>query len=463
MIRYLRAPWDGTVIVMAQSRFDKANGLLGCAAAEQLLLEAAPHAMLATPEENLQSNTGIKRIVYCGDQLSLARHSRRLDQTRGFVEPGYLGVPTVHTFHPQDACDIVSLEQEDREDEDALVDEYSSKNKGATARRNYRFWFLADVAKLYDNPAPLGQMVHSWVDLLSMERIIRQPSEVLYFDIETSVDDTQTLWCIGFALDNSPVYVIPVYDWKRKLYHGVHTHRILALFARLLQTKRVVAHNANFDLGFLWLFCGIPPAKRLEDTMVIHHRTLPSVEKSLAHCITYYLNAPYHKDTAGSFNPQSLGVYNKLLEYNAHDVHRTRAIHQRMTALGYLKLPQVQQGIKLHPLMLVAGLRGLKIDTAGMYVMTQRLKAQVKHATRVLRILIGYPINPQSADEVTTYCQRMGYELTEMTESGKLAMDASIMIKLYVRYKNPVFQALLWVKDKQKQLSMLDVELCQSL
>lgn len=385
-----------------------------------------------------------------------------LDAWRGFVQPTMprglsRPVPTVATYTPVDCTDIKDYENHD-DDENDEGGGGNQKDTAPTARRNYRFWAMCDTAKLF-SPYSLFKPQTSLMlaSMRDIEKLYSTHDSIIYFDIETH-PDTNTLQCFGLAVDDGPVLSFPVYDYRGS---RVCDPNILSLLAILFANNTCVVHNAAFDLPFLAVNYRVPFGRRIADTMVMHHRAFPEAEKSLAHAISLWTNAPYHKGDAGTFHPHNRAQMDQLLTYNMRDVDTLREVYQ-----AQLRYASQVEGLtesmslgnrSMYP-YLVSGLNGFNIDLRKRTALVNDLEKRVRLYQKLLDILVGGPFNAGSSKQCADYFHTdLGYKVvkkSQKTGAPSLAGDALYLLLLEYPY-NPVPRVILAMRDAEKQLTQL--------
>lgn len=419
------------------------------------------HIRLATDHRPLPAETS--HILLLGETALNQWASRSgLDAWRGYVSlttPRGVNrpVPTVATYLPIDCVDVKDWESFDDDDGD---DEAAGNNKDTapTARSNYRFWFTRDVAKLIAAPNTLkcqsrllAPNTFEWDQLNTLE------GATIFFDIETH-PETNTLQCFSLAVNDGPVYTVGVYDWTGRLIAPTNT---LSTLARIFTRNRVVIHNASFDLPFLAVNYRVPFGRDIYDTMVIHHRIFPEAEKSLAHAISCWVNAPYHKGDAGTFHPRNRAQYEQLLTYNMRDVDTLRAVYKAQMAFVDND-PGLRESVKLGNesiySYLVSGLHGFNIDLQKRMALIKDLEARSRAYQTILNKLVGCEMNVGSPKQCIDYFHNdMGYEVVKKskTTAGPSVAGDALYLLLLAHPENPVPRVILAMRDVEKQLTQL--------
>lgn len=453
-----------TLLVLPKpSRFDKANDSVLAGPARKLCDETlgADTYDVCYADEFQAQRAGRAHIILSGQEsLDAFQPRATLSSARGFV--WHLG-PTkiVATFWPQDALDRQNYEADD-DDADADAGG-SNKDDAPTARANYRFWFRADCAKLFNTPPAVPDFEYSFLDNhLAAKELSCATGSTIYFDIETN-PDSNSLLCFSYAIDSGPVRTVLVYDYQQNL--TLNALHVLSSLARAFSRNKIVIHNAFYDLPFLAIFHNIPPATDVEDTMLMQHRFFPEAEKSLAHAISYWVNAPYHKSEGGTWNPRSWAQQDRLLRYNAKDVATLRAVHLAMRrALDDANDPGLRASVlqvnsSIHDYML-AGFVGFPVNVSRLAARREaQLKAKAQMA-RLVRLMAGYEINPGSTVQLAEYfTERLGYRVLSKTDSGAPCMDEATLRKYLLQNHNPIIRAILRYKRAQKVAGELGFQL----
>ena len=449
------------VVLPRPSRFDIANKGVLVGPARQLVDEALGQDYDVCYSWDFRAEQGVYDIIILTGQESLDTfvHGKELSAARGFV--WHLGdQKLVATFWPQDAVDIKDYESDTEESDDDAGAKSTGKDSAPTQRRNYRFWFLADCAKVLSGASWFAaQAAFNYVPNDEAAAILAHAGgRTIYLDIE-SHPDTDTLQCLSFAIDDGPVYTVVVYDYRGQLAPGAHY--MLAQLARRLCDSKIVIHNAGFDLPFLALYHGMPFGPDIEDTMLMGHRIFPEAEKSLAHNITLWINEPYHKSEGGTWHPRSWAQQDTLLRYNSKDVATLRAIHKAQWAYVEARgdaglrasVRQVNDSIFQY---LYTSLHGLPVN--GLKLLEHRRAEEFAAAQyeRVVSILAGFKLNPGSPKQVANYfIKGLSYPVHKRTATGEPCVDEGTLYGFLLKYKNPIVVALLKFKHARKVVGEL--------
>lgn len=380
-----------------------------------------------------------------------------LEQERGYVTKTDSGLLIQHTYFAQDCMDRKDYESGSDDDDDDDRDG-TGKDRAPTSRQNYRFWFRRDLAKLMattpetwkSGRVEVGegatpQDMAAWLHA--------QKGQTLFFDIE-SHPPSNTMQCFSIAAERGPVMSFTVYNYNGKLAYGAL--EVLAELTKAMQRNKMVIHNSLFDLLFMAHYHGIPFGRDNADTMLMHHRLYPEAEKSLAHCISLYINAPYHKDEAGTFTPHNFQQQRKLLRYNAIDVLRLRQIYAAMMAHNPEALPSIQQvNESIYPYAM-ASMTGIAINMPALRAARDELNRKAMQLCRIAKHLVGQPINLGSGKQVANYLYTgMGYPVIARTDAGEPATSSDALYRLQLKVNNPMLQLILAHKSIAKEASML--------
>lgn len=451
-----------TYIILSEvDRYARADGVLLSGPTKRFVEEHLGHGTEYHPINDFSFIPPLGSNVILAGQRSVYKwlgNGAQLNTERGYVRI-VRGCRVVPTYLPIDCTDVVNHEDVGfgGTDDDEADDKNNSKDSAPTARANHRFWFGADVRKLLLGERrvelPELDIKTDWAYWLS--RI----QDHLVIDIETH-PPTNTVQCVGFAGLDTPIISVPCYD-----HHGRARTELVPFFRTLIRAMQrcvTIGQNIQFDLGFLAHYHGIPWGQRIEDTMIQHHRIYPESEKSLAHLISFWLNAPYHKDTAGTFTPYNEQQYQKLLRYNARDVQTTRAVWLAQREFFAAASPGLRASVRsanrsIEP-YLRAGLTGFEYsdDTRRAELRTMARKSE--QLTRVFHRLVGYPLLPTSPKQLGEYLYTgMKYPVLERTATGAPSTDAGTLYELAGKFPhNVALRVLLALRDVNKQSDMLD-------
>ena len=356
------------------------------------------------------------------------------------------------SFDPQDSYDFKA------DDETANADAMD-KDSTSTRKANWFFWLEADIRKLLSVPAVVHACDYRIAPVIQTitNSLLKLRGRTLYLDIETDMD-SDTLSCVGFASDTSPVYVVPVYNYKGVL---AYDRKLLLAFLQALGVamtrNRVVIHNAMFDLAFLASKYRLPFGKDIYDTMLAHQRCYSEIEKSLGHAVSLWTWQPYHKDMATRVADHT--SENRLYVYNANDVYSMRLVHRAIEAYA-AGIPGLADSIQqanssLYPYLL-AGLHGFRIDEIALAEHKMIVDRRLVQLTRIMRVLTNRPkFNPDSPKQVVDYFHNeLAYKVVERSDSGAPSLGSKALYSLALRYPNPLIQILLHYRELSMELTM---------
>jgi len=445
---------DTLLVLPKKSRYDELHGKPLVGPAGDLVREAVGPCDVLYAKDYNHALPGYKFVILTGDEsLNHLGPHLKLNLHRGFVHQ-FPGRNVVATYWPQDCVDLQNYEasrahsMDDDDEEDAKS---NGKDGGETSRANYRFWFMRDVEKLRNPPPRISFINERPTNLQSANLLKMIKGRTIYFDIESHPDNYIT--CFSYAIDDGPVCTHTVY-FKRQLQDA--SLELMAGLARAFMHNKIVIHNAGFDLMFLALFHNIPFGPDIEDTMLMGHRIWPEAEKSLAHNITLWTNEPYHKDSGGTWNPQTKPALDNLLRYNAKDVATLRAIHKAqwryVDASGDpgLRRSIVQVNTSIFN-YLYAGLHGLPINGLKLAHYLKKARTDRDQWARVVQVALGYNMNPGSSQQLADYFnERLHYPVHARTKSGAPKCDESTLYRYLLKYHNPAVRLILKYKGLQK-------------
>lgn len=466
---------NGIVVYLSNpDRFMAANRSLNSGPAFGLLAETLrandvdPDSCIYTNDYAFGCDTQAVSLIL-GDHAAgalLQQYNNTLDAFRGYVVNKPRLARATATYAPIDCYEVFSHEPDSFNNDDDDDDDAASSNKdGAPTRRSsYLHWFRADIQKLLQPELHRTKTTYRFHTRrhITTDELIRwlnaQSNQHIYLDIETH-PPTNTVQCMSFMTAGSHCFMVPCYTET-----GAATHNLTKLFTaltRAFQRNIIAGHNIIFDLSFLFHYHGVPYGPRIYDTMLAHHRAYPEVEKSLAHAISYWINAPFHKDTAGTFTPYNRAQYEKLLEYNARDVLCLPAIHASQMEEAR-RTPGLQASIEQAMTSAVpymtAGFTGFNIDTKKFEKEVSGGEVTTAQLTRVLRVLIGSPdFNPASPQQVGRWLyDGLNYPILERTDSGAPGTGLKILYQLLVKFpENVALKLLIQFKLADKVVSMM--------
>jgi hypothetical protein len=358
----------------------------------------------------------------------------------------------------QDCVDYTSVDGDDEGDDDAGSD---NKDTCDTRRGNYPFWTGWAVRKLHDKTIrsttnDFNPIVYP--NLQTVVKLLRETvGQDLYVDIECS-RAYGTLDCVGFRVNQGPVYVVPIYLYNGKLAYSNPSPFLHAL-SIAFQRNRVIGHNiAGFDLVYLSSQYRIAFGRNLYDTMLANHRLFAEAEKSLGHVIGQWTAHEYHKDQI--IVPRTREDDNRLWLYNARDVHRLSdvVICQQKYSKIYngqeASIAQVNRCI--YPYLKIS-LKGIKVNGPKLAVSGKDLHRRLIQLDRIANWLVGRPISLNSPKQIVDYFHKeLGYPPVMETKTGEPSLGKKALYLLGVRHENPLIAYILGYRKLSKDLSSLN-------
>jgi len=438
---------------------------------------------------------GTKGVLFLGEEAFRLKHPDNrvsLQELRGYPykddQHGYI---YLSSFAPQDAMDVQDWEGKfnpANDDDEAVVERSTDdsdadiKAHGTTRRKNYRFWLTKDIGKwirLTHTGTFQQRTLNFSHDIYpNAEDVIRSLSETknqyLHFDIETD-PQTKDITVFSFCFENvtdplltgtlSPVYIVPVrkYDYE-PAYSICELSKIFRALAVSLRDNTLVTHNGHgFDLLILLFKYKIPFGDNHFDTMVAHHRIYPEVEKSLGHVLSLYTDEPYHKNESdGGYVPFNSEQERNLWMYNAKDVAvmpwLRSALQREASRMEALK--STEEAMDLIPVYLTLTARGIRVNRELINTRLIENNRRVTQYLRILKILVGRDINPQSPKQMKEYLFNtktgLGLKPVSYTKKGEPKTDEKALLKLSIKHELPVVPVILEIRRVGKLSSMME-------
>ncbi len=485
-----------TVVLSNPSRFDNTSLLTstGGRLFNDLLRPEFNVAQcdIRVKEDRTDLLQGTKCIMLLG-QDSASSWLQNTDNTIGEIRGSVYkiqDIATIPSFFPQDAADIKDYESEhnssnhevaaevEREEEEDSASE--KRRHGRTRRKNYAFWLKKDLEKVKylithngiipSRPFEPNYEIYPPADFV-IKRLRETKNQNLFIDIET--DSNLNLLCFAFSFGRD-VWTVPClshdYSWAYS-----NLHQILQALAIAFRDNTVIAHNgANFDFFVFAYKYHISIGKKVKDTMLMHHRCYPEVEKSLGHCTSIWTWEPFHKDEGG-------GGYNnteqckRMWSYCGKDVYTMVLIHDSI--LQHAKripglldsIEQVSESIRPY---LITTLTGIKYDQEKLLAIVKENDRLMTQYLRIIHLLVGETTVkklktrfksslPSSNPQCVEYFHNMlGYPIVGR---GKVKKDgtrgASLakknIFKLRLKFNNPVLDLVIAYRELAKESGTL--------
>jgi hypothetical protein len=437
---------------------------------------------------------GTKAVLLLGQeaaQLWLNNYDNTLNEIRGSV---YLvnDIPHIASYFPQDCVDIKDYETEfnpiksgnqesaqsasesGEEDSDPFEDK---RRHGKTKRANFGFWLRKDTEKIKKllslggaipkRPFEPEYVIYPAADIV-IDKLENTKNEFLYFDCET--DEDLNIQCFAFSFGERFVYVVPVlsydYSWA---YNDLH--RILKALAIAIHDNTLVAHNgASFDFFVLAHKLHIPIGQKVYDTLLAQHRCFSEVEKSLGHCTSLWTWEPFHKDEgdSGYYSPDAM---RKLMAYCGKDVFTMilvhRAIEEYARRIPGLKdsIDQANAAVRAYLTETLQGIRYVPEMVDKIFEENDELMRQYN---RMIELLVGpesmKQLRKKSKNSLASsnmqcciyFHDMLGYDvIMRSKKTGKPSLGKKAMLKLRIKYENPVITLILTYREIAKESGSL--------
>lgn len=220
-------------------------------------------------------------------------------------------------------------------------------------------------------------------------------------------------------------------------------------FARLVESKEIIAHNASFDVGVLWLNQGILCRKIYMDTLLAAHVCWPELPRDLGFIASLCLDVPPWKGSSKE----------NLSLYNAADCANTMGIAEVLeTELKRQKswdtfLFEMSE----HEVALMMQLQGLYVSKEKQQLLIKEETEKRDEALAKLDSIFGKRINYDSPKQLQQLLYiDMGLPVQykrrkSASDPRTITADASALRKLArIASDNPVFNLILAYKKSNK-------------
>lgn len=455
------------IILDRPSRFDTEDKLIQGYAGQwfwkNIFPNVSSNSQVTTLDKFQDFKPEVKVAFLLGEEtLQFFKPEAQLNSWRGcpFTIKTKLGqeIICVASYTPQDAFDRKNYGKPTNETKE---DKGTEKDHQKTNRKNRRFWLYHDTKKVLryhsfgiKKYSSFDTKLYPSADFIcaTFDSFINKE---LSFDIET--DPRRNITCFSVAWESSDQTIssvtIPVKTYKEELaYEAQDMLRIFRSLGVLFTRNTIIGHNLMFDLLICLYKYKIPVPPKLYDTMLAHHRCYPEVEKSLAHCISLYLDLPYHKDEA-IFEPKNFEQEQQLWKYNAKDVYTTLLIYKAIKRRAEMQVAtsSVDQACRSVRPYLFASVLGARVNTEARSLLYNKQLKRYEQYCRILKILCGFSFNPRSPQQVSKYYyDYLGHEKPAKDPTHELNL-----LKLYAKTGIPSLRVVLAAREAGKSASGL--------
>lgn len=249
-----------------------------------------------------------------------------------------------------------------------------------------------------------------------LDRCLQAPR--VAFDIETTKQ--KELSCISFAYDDKTAISIPFTIYGKPYFTLPQEMEIWRWIAKLLEHPQIekIAHNAVFDVGFLYARYGIRTTQ-CHCTMIAQGLILPDhskkdamgrvkkegiFRKGLDFCTTLYTKVPYYKseskeDGFFSRSDEELWVYNARDSIVLHTILDQQLID--LERLGIMNTYLSQKEL-IDPLVFMKTF-GLRIQSEDLAGKSLDAEADLVRLVKEIQRIVGWEINPNSTQQMQEY------------------------------------------------------------
>lgn len=279
-------------------------------------------------------------------------------------------------------------------------------------------------------------------------------SEWCAFDIET---ESGQITCIGISYKLNHAICIPFW-WgaSGSFWSPAQEAEIWRALRGLLvaQQPKKIAHNAMYELEYLWHTTGILPTVAF-DTMLGFHTLYPEFPKSLGFVVSLLTDHPFYK-----FNRKT-GEMNTFWTYNATDAVLTLEcalkIREELAERGLTEFDERYVQALLHPLFEMTA-RGVRFDRQECRRMKTQMVQETVELQGALDKAVGHPLNVGSSKQMTQWLYtELGLPKQEKARKGKenktLTADDEALEVLYTATKNEALHTVLEIRERNKIVS----------
>lgn len=291
----------------------------------------------------------------------------------------------------------------------------------------------------------MNLIIQTKEDLIELASRIKAATEPISVDSETNglfpIQDKIVGWSLAFSEEEG--YYIPT-NHRNSL--NIPEGLVKQLF-QLLQAKKLVWHNAKFDIQMIKCNYGLKmpvyadtmamaylacfPKLGLKDIMsnLFKYETKEFQELLVEKYGTQWKNNGY---TAADLNAE------EIYDYAIHDVLYTYKLYNLLKdeMKNYESIWKLE--LNLIPIVAQMNLEGLVIDKESLQRMSAEAKADVQERLQQMRSVAGEKFEPNSVRQVQKVLfEDLGLPITKRTKSGAPSTDADVLEGLAPMHEFP--------------------------
>lgn len=279
-------------------------------------------------------------------------------------------------------------------------------------------------------------------------------SDELVLDVETN-RESKALLCLGLSYQPSQSLCIPFVTGKNFRWTVQEETSIWIEVQKLLTNPRIgkIGQNIGFDMNILHKYVGdVYPVKM--DTMLAHHTLFIEDPHSLAHLTSIYTKHPYYKEDVKTY--KNTGNNNIFWEYNCTDCIVTMDVaHSLMEELKAESLEDFFYGYVMPLFRTIWKMErfGIKVDTNVKEVMAQSAKEEISKLEQEINDLVGFDLNVNSPKQMKEFLyDYLKLPVQRNDKTKRVTADEKALIKLSALHPSPVFDRVLALRGKNKEL-----------
>jgi len=276
-----------------------------------------------------------------------------------------------------------------------------------------------------------------------LDLALERPDCIL--DVETDRKQ-KALLCIGLSYKDGHAICIPLGP-SCKVWTEQEELEIWRRLQKVLTCERIgkIGQNIGFDMTILYRYVGeIYPVSF--DTMLAHSLLHIEDPHSLAHLTSIYTKYPYYKSDKEN-----------LWEYNCIDCIVTRAVYKEMSKeIDEHDMGRVFYGYTMPLFKILWRMErfGCRIDTNKKELSAVEVKKEIEELKKAINKEVGFELNVNSPKQMQHFLyEYLMLPVKRNRKTRRVTADENAINELAVSHPNPVFDKVLELRGKIKDLS----------
>ena len=261
--------------------------------------------------------------------------------------------------------------------------------------------------------------------------------------------------CIGFSTDPAHAICIPFVGEKWSIEEEIYIWKLIQTVMGD-PTITLVAHNAMFDISFLFLQNNIRTRARVHDTLIMHRVLYPDFPSRLDFVTSNYTDEPYYKDDKQIWKTPERDEA-KFYRYNCKDAATTMEIFYPLMKEIMADVDMrwtYENTMSLFEPCLYMMARGVLLNLEKLDTLKAKVRIDLDKVEKELEEVCKYPLNYNSPKQMIEHFYiRRGVKPYINRKTSKPTCDDKALTRIVRKYNLPEARLCQRARGLKKLLS----------